>query len=94
MLEERLKTFSETLEGVEAKMTAKVAEIGSLTQQNGKLQKQVEDLRAVILKMKKHEQAEQAELEAKFKDRDAEIEVLKEMIKGVKIQLKCKLYLV
>lgn len=46
----------------------------------------------MILKMKKQEQAEQAELDAKFKDRDAEIEVLKEMIKGVKIQLKCKCF--
>jgi len=92
LLEERLKTFSDTLEGIEAKMTAKVTEIGNLNQQNGKLQKQVEELRAMILKMKKQEQAEQAELDAKFKDRDAEIEVLKEMIKGVKIQLKCKCF--
>jgi len=27
---------------------------------------------------------------AKYKDRDAEIEVLKEMIKGIKVQLKSK----
>jgi hypothetical protein len=26
----------------------------------------------------------------KQRDRDAEIEVLKEMVKGVKVQLKCK----
>jgi len=29
----------------------------------------------------------------KIKDKDAEIEILKEMIKGIKVQLKCK-YLV
>jgi hypothetical protein len=34
---------------------------------------------------------DQSEQMAKFKDKDAEIEVLKEMIKGIKIQLKCKL---
>ena len=26
----------------------------------------------------------------KIKDKDAEIEILKEMIKGIKVQLKCK----
>ena len=72
------------------KMTAKAAEVNTLSVQNSKLFKQVEELRATILKLKKTDQLEQAERDTKLREKDAEIEVLKEMIKGVKVQLKCK----
>ena len=72
------------------KMTAKAAEVNTLSVQNSKLFKQVEELRVTILKLKKTDQLEQAERDTKLREKDAEIEVLKEMIKGVKVQLKCK----
>lgn len=90
LLESKLKQFHEALEGVETKIQVKNSEIGSLTASNAKLQRQVEELRQMLAKQKKQEEKEQADWLAKQRDRDAEIEVLKEMIKGVKVQLKCK----
>ena len=90
MLEGKLKQFNEAMEVVEGEMQQKNSDIANLTQANSKLTKQVEELRMMYQKQKKQEEREQAELIAKQRDRDAEIEVLKEMIKGVKVQLKSK----
>lgn len=50
MLDGKLKMFHDQLEGVEVKMQAKIADINNLTGQNTKLQKQVDELRALLLK--------------------------------------------
>ncbi len=39
---------------------------------------------------KKQEKEALAEIEQRVKDKDDEMQVLKEMIKGIKLQLKCK----
>ena len=80
-----MKAFHDQLEGVEVKMQSKISEIGNLTTANQKLLKQIEELRGIIQRQKKAEQQELADQQLKARDKDAEIEVLKEMIKGTKI---------
>ena len=71
-------------------MQVKNAEIGSLLSQKEKIQRMYDELKEKMTKMRKQEQAEMQEIVGKQREKEAEIEVLKEMIKGIKVQLKCK----
>lgn len=70
-------------------MQAKVAEIASVTAQKDKVQKMYDELKDKQAKIKKQGEIEVQEMALKQRDKDAEIEVLKEMIKGIKVQVKC-----
>ena len=72
-------------------MQAKVAEIASITAQKDKVQKMYDELKDKQAKIKKQGEIEVQELALKQRDKDAEIEVLKEMIKGIKVQVKCNI---
>lgn len=72
-------------------MQAKVAEIASLTVQKDKVQKMYEELKDKQAKIKRQGEIEVQEMALKQRDKDAEIEVLKEMIKGIKVQVKCNI---
>ena len=71
-------------------MHAKIAEIANITAQKDKVQKMYEELKDKQAKIKKQGEIEVQEMALKQRDKDAEIEVLKEMIKGIKVQVKCK----
>ena len=89
-LDQKLKGYHEQLDEIESNLKAKVTEVDKITVVNGKLHKQVDELRGMLTKQRKQEQQEQVDQVTKIKDKDAEIEILKEMIKGIKVQLKCK----
>lgn len=50
----------------------------------------MEDLKGIINNRKKQEQSDIKAWEDKLTDKDAEMQVLKEMLKGVKLQVKSK----
>jgi len=54
------------------------------------MQRMYDELKEKMSKMRKQEHAEMQEIVGKQREKEAEIEVLKEMIKGIKVQLKCK----
>lgn len=89
-LDQKLKGYHEQLDEIESNLKAKVTEVDKITVVNGKLHKQVDELQGMLTKQRKQEQQEQVDQVTKIKDKDSEIEILKEMIKGIKVQLKCK----
>jgi endonuclease IV len=74
-------------------MQAKVADIASVTAQKDKVQKLYDELKDKQAKIKKQGEIDFQEMALKQRDKDAEIEVLKEMIKGIKVQVKCNITL-
>jgi hypothetical protein len=50
-----------------------------------------DELKDKQAKIKKQGEIEVQEMALKQRDKDAEIEVLKEMIKGIKVQVKCNI---
>lgn len=74
---------------IEANMQAKISEIASLTAQRDRVQKMYDELKEKQAKIKRQGEIEVQEMALKQRDKDAEIEVLKEMVKGIKVQVKC-----
>ncbi len=70
-------------------MQAKISEIASLTAQRDRVQKMYDELKEKQVKIKRQGEIEVQEMALKQRDKDAEIEVLKEMVKGIKVQVKC-----
>ncbi len=70
-------------------MQAKISEIASLTSQRDRVQKMYDELKEKQAKIKRQGEIEVQEMALKQRDKDAEIEVLKEMVKGIKVQVKC-----
>lgn len=52
--------------------------------------KKIDDLSAALKSAKRKTQNEGKDLQDKLKARDSEVEVLKEMVRGAKLQLKSK----
>lgn len=71
-------------------MQSKINENQKLQETIAKQQKQMEDLKGIINNRKKQEQSDIKAWEDKLTDKDAEMQVLKEMLKGVKLQVKSK----
>lgn len=74
---------------IDANMQAKISEIASLTSQRDRVQKMYDELKEKQAKIKRQGEIEVQEMALKQRDKDAEIEVLKEMVKGIKVQVKC-----
>lgn len=74
---------------IDANMQAKISEIASLTAQRDRVQKMYDELKEKQVKIKRQGEIEVQEMALKQRDKDAEIEVLKEMVKGIKVQVKC-----
>ena len=53
-----------------------------------------DEMKEKMAKLRKQEQAEMQDVIGKQREKDSEIEVLKEMIKGIKVQLKCNYYMI
>ncbi len=70
-------------------MQAKISEIANLTAQRDRVQKMYDELKEKQAKIKRQGEIEVQEMALKQRDKDAEIEVLKEMVKGIKVQVKC-----
>ncbi len=74
---------------IDANMQAKISEIANLTAQRDRVQKMYDELKEKQAKIKRQGEIEVQEMAFKQRDKDAEIEVLKEMVKGIKVQVKC-----